>query len=630
MNMRLVRGLWTLLVGVKDALVLLLMLLFFGLLYAALSARPSPAIPSGGALLLDLRGTIVEQPAEVDPRELLLSQGNAPATREYRLRDLVRALDLAATDARVKAVALDLDRFLGAGQVALTDMGAAMDRVRRAGKPVLVYATGYTDDGYMLAAHASEVWLNPFGAVLIAGPGGSQLYYKGLLDKIGVTPKVYRVGQFKSAVEPFTLTGQSPAARAANQALADALWEAWQANVTAARPGARIVDYAMNPAAAALATRGDLPRAAKAAGLIDALGDRIDFGRRVAQIAGEGSGKERKPGNFRAIPLDNWLAANAPATAGDPIGVLTVAGTIIDGHAGPGTAAGDTIAERMLDAVRDGSIKALVVRIDSPGGSVTGSERIRSAILEARRRRIPVVVSMGNVAASGGYWIATAGDRIFAEPATITGSIGVFGILPTFRGTLEKLGLSVDGVKTTPLSGEPDLLAGTSPAFDAVLQSSIENTYGRFIALVAQSRRLPPARVNEIGQGRVWAGGVARQIGLVDRFGSLDAAIAEAARLAKLDPAKVHALYLDQDQSLGSQIVELFARPAEDGAGTDAFARVANVSRARLAGAVGDARMIAAGPVVQIRCLDCPAGPATGLAAADRTLFQAAMEFLAR
>lgn len=193
--MRLVRGIWKLLLGVKDALVLLAMLLFFLLLYALLSVAPSPGIEEGGALLVDLRGSLVEQPAERDPLELL--SGTTPVTREYRLRDVVRAIDLAATDSRVKAVAVDLDSFLGGGQVALGDVGKAMDRVRRAGKPVLAFATGYTDDGYLLAAHASEVWLNPFGGVLIAGPGGSNLYFKGLLEKVGIEPKIYRVGQFK-------------------------------------------------------------------------------------------------------------------------------------------------------------------------------------------------------------------------------------------------------------------------------------------------------------------------------------------------------------------------------------------------------------------------------------------------
>ena len=261
--MRVLRGLWKLLVGVKDALVLLLLLFFFGLLYAALTARPTPRLASSGALLVRLDGAVVEQPEDADPLALL--SGNGPATRQYRLRDVVRAIRFAATDPAVKVVVLDLDNFTGGGQAALAAVGAALDEVRRTGKPVLAYATGYSDESYQLAAHASEVWLNPVGAVLIAGPGAPHLYYKGLLDKLGVTTHVYRVGKFKSAVEPYILTGQSPEARAANQALADSLWQSWQQDVSQARPKAKgVAAYAGDPNAArtgavSLKDRGDHP-----------------------------------------------------------------------------------------------------------------------------------------------------------------------------------------------------------------------------------------------------------------------------------------------------------------------------------------------------------------------------------
>jgi protease-4 len=236
--MRLLRGFWKLLVGIKDGLVLLLMLMFFGALFAALSINPSPSVPSSGALLVDLDGSLVEQPADIDPLSFI--SGSTPATREYRLRDVVHGLAAAAKDDRAKAVVLDLDGFAGGGQATIAEAARAIDKVRAAGKPVLAYATGYTDDGYQLAAHASEIWLDPFGAVLLTGPGGSQLYYKGLLDKLGVATKVYRVGEFKSAVEPFTRTDQSPDAREANQALANSLWARWLGAVQQARPEARL------------------------------------------------------------------------------------------------------------------------------------------------------------------------------------------------------------------------------------------------------------------------------------------------------------------------------------------------------------------------------------------------------
>lgn len=601
--MRVLGGLWKLLVGIKDALALILLLIFFAFLSALLTVRPNPKIPTSGALLVRLNGTLVEQPSEASP--LALVSGDGPATREYRLRDVVRALRLAATDPAVKVVVLDLDSFVGGGQAAIAAAGQAADTVRRAGKPVLAYATGYGDDGYQLAAHASEVWLNPLGAVLLTGPGAPQLYYKGLLDKIGVTTHVYRVGKFKSAIEPYTRTDQSPEARAANQALVDALWGSWQQDVTQARPRARVAAYSADPNAALAAAAGDSGQAALSAGLVDQLGDRIGFGQRVVTLAGaDGTGQ---PGAFTTLSMDRYLAAH-PETAGS-VGVLTIAGEIVDGTTGPGKAGGETIARLLGEELGKRRIKALVVRVDSPGGSVTASERIRSAILAAKGRGIPVVVSMGSVAASGGYWVSTPATTIFAEPSTITGSIGVFGIIPTFAGSLQKLGLSADGVATTPLSGQPDVFRGTSPAFDTLIQTGIQSVYGRFIGLVAQSRRISPQRVDEIGQGRVWAGGIARQIGLVDRFGTLDDAIAFAAKSANLTGADARPRYIEQDAASWKTLLRDFTQKDQAGgdAAIDPWTRIAHRPQELLARALVDAQALAYGPAIQVRCIECGA-----------------------
>ncbi len=606
--MRFVRFIWRLMVGIKDALVLLLLLLFFGALYLVLSSSPNPAVASSGALLLDFRGSLVEQPAEGDPLGVL--SGDSGRVTQYRLRDLVRAIDAAAHDAKVKAVVLDLDAFTGGGQAAIATAGAALDKIRAAGKPVLAFATGYTDDSYQLASHASEIWVDPLGAVLIAGPGGSRLYYKGLLDKLGVTARVYKVGQFKSAVEPYIRTDQSPAARAANQALADALWASWRQEVGQARPKAQLADYVERIELAGGLPGKSFAESAVAAGLADQIGDRAAFGRRVAQIAGDNARKAG--GGFARIPFDNYLAGHPARSSGGAIGVVTVAGDIVDGIAPPGTAGGETIARLVADALAEKDLKALVVRIDSPGGSVTGSDRIRSAIMQAKAKGLPVVVSMGSLAASGGYWVATAGDRIFAEPATITGSIGVFGILPTFEGALAKLGLSADGVATTALSGQPDVLKGTSPAVDRLLQAGVEQIYARFIGLVAEARHLPVARVDEIGQGRVWAGGAARQLGLVDAFGGVDDAIAEAARRAGLDPASVHPVYIEREPSFRLKLLrDLFGGNGGGDSARDAFSRIAARPEALVATAIAEARKIARGPAIQVRCLECPADAPT-------------------
>jgi len=615
---RIVRGVWKLLVALKDLLVLLLLLLFFGLLYAALAGRSGTAIHDG-ALLLDLDGAVVEQPAEV--QALAALSGNR-GPRQFRLRDLVRAIDAARDDARVKAVVLDLDGFGGGFPATLNEVADALLRVRASGKPVLAYATGYTDAGYRLAAAASEVWVDPMGGSLFTGPGGTQLYYKGLLDKLGVTAHIYRVGRYKSAVEPYSRTEQSPDTRIANEALYGTLFAGWQDAIRRARPRAQVAPFLARPDQVVLAAGGDIAAANRRAGLVDRLGSRLQFGQRVAQIAGAEANKPA--GSFRTIGYQPWLRAHPLPTAGAAVGVLTVAGEIVDGEGPAGTAAGETVARALLDGLTTGDLKALVVRIDSPGGSTFASERIRSAVAEAKRRGLPVVISMGGIAASGGYWVATAGDVIFAEPATITGSIGIFGILPTFEGALARIGVTADGVRTTPLSGQPDLYRGTNPAFDAVLQSAIENGYRQFVGRVATARRMTPARVDAIGQGRVWDGGTARQLGLVDRFGTLGDAVAEAARRAHLDPAAVHPRYLERQPGWAAQIARSLGEDDEDddaAAGGDAFARVAAEQRGLALRALGDVRRLAGAGSIQARCLACAGlGPVTPTGSDTRLL----------
>ena len=604
--MRFVSKVWRVLVGVKDGLVLILMLLFFGVLYAALSASPYAGSAREGALVLDLKGSIVEQPARREAFAALT--GGTPAAREYRLRDIVHSLRTAATDGRVKAVVLDLDSFTGGGQSALADVAAAIEEVRRARKPVLAYATGYSDDAYQIASHASEIWLNPMGAVLIAGRGGTNLYFKGLLDKLGVTANVYRVGAYKAAVEPFIRNDMSPESREANQALAGALWERWLDEVQRARPKAQLRAFTMAPIERLAATNGDMAQAALSAGLVDKLGDRVEFGNRLRQIVD--TDDQALPGSYRGIKYEAWLSDNPAAVAGGQIGVVTVAGEIVDGEAGPGTAGAETIVRNLEKGLAKQNLKALVLRVDSPGGSVLASERIRQAVLEAKARGLPVVVSMGSLAASGGYWVATPADRIFAEPETITGSIGVFGILPSFEGTLAKLGVGADGVKTTPLSGEPDLLRGPSPMAGQLIQMSIENIYRRFIGLVSAARKLPPERVHQIAQGRVWDGGTARQLGLVDEFGSLDAAIAFAAKRAGIEAGAAQAVYLEQKPDFWDEMLAGIAEEDEDdsqSARSDVFSRTAARPQLMLMRGLHDAQRILSGPAVQARCLECPA-----------------------
>lgn len=618
---------WRLLVGVKDGLSLVFLLLFFFLLYAVLTARPSPAAVRDGALLLKLDGVVVEEQAAIDPIGVLLS-GQQPIT-EFEARDLVHAIDTAAADARIKAIVLDLSQFLGGGQVHLREIGDALARARRADKPVLAYAIGYGDDAMLLAAHASEVWVDPLGGAVIAGPGGSQLYFGQLLENLNVNARVYKVGEYKSAVEPFQRSDMSPEARENYEALYGALWDEWQATVAKARPKLQLDQVTEQPVEWVDRSNGDLATAAMAAGLVDKLGSRVAFGERVKEIAGEDPWNDR-PGAYAHTALDAWLADNQRETEGKAIGVVTIAGEIVDGDAGPGTAGGDRIA-KLLDEALDDDLAGLVVRVDSPGGSVLASEEIRRAILRHKAKKIPVAVSMGNLAASGGYWVATPADRIFAEPETITGSIGIFAVIPTFENAAQEIGVGTDGVRTTALSGQPDLIGGFTPEVDAILQSSIENGYDDFLTRVAAARKLTKARVDEIGQGRVWDGGTARQIGLVDQYGGVEDALSWVAERAKLGDGEWHAQWIGDDvKPYDTLIRRLIMSDSNDRAPNgDLFAMVAVRQQQLTAQVARDLDRLLSVRGMQAYCLECPTTPRARVEATEVGWFTRLVRFLA-
>jgi len=599
--MAFLKAIWRFVVGVKDLLVLCFLLIFFVGLYAMLNLAGGerPVQTSQGALLISLDGVVVEQPQISDPLEAMLTD-QAPI-HEYKLRNIITTLEAARTDPDVKAVVLDLGGFIGGGQVALSSIGEALDALRMAKKPVLTYAAFYEDDGYQLAAHASEIWLDPLGGVALTGPGGSHLYYKGLLDKLGINAHIYRVGSYKSAVEPFMRTGPSPEAQESSRLLSGSLWKSWQEEVQKARPAALIKSYSADPVGAVEASKGNFSRAALAARLVDKVGTPDMFDARVAELAGKS--EDGKTG-FAAIGYGDYLRAKKPANEGE-IGVLTIAGEIIDGEAGPGISGGTTIANQLEDALANQNLKALVLRVDSPGGSVTAAERIRRAILTAKSKGLPVVTSMANVAASGGYWVATPSDRIFAEPATVTGSIGVFGIIPSFESTLTKIGVTADGIKTTPLSGEPDFARGFSSEFNRITQLGVEDVYRRFLTYVGKARNMSPDKVDEVAQGRVWSGGSAHQLGLIDRFGGLKDAIAEAARLAKLDPAKARPYYIEAKPSRFEQFVLQWISPSARYNGEmGLMARQAYRQESLLTRALADARMMTRASI-QASCMEC-------------------------
>jgi protease-4 len=606
--MAFLKTLWSIAVGVKDALVLILLLVLFGGLWAAFNATgPAIRVPDGSALLVDLDGVLVDQASDVSPLAAL--SGNV-GLAETEAHDLVRAIDLAAADDRISMVVLDLDGFVGGGLANLQAVGDALGRFRKAGKRVEAFAIGYADDGYFLASHADRIWLDPLGTVAISGPGGNSLYFRSALEKLRVTVEVFRVGTYKSFIEPFTRDDSSAEARAADQALADDLWAVWRAGVQRQRPKLDMAAHATSwPSRVAGANRTQAELSLDS-GLVDMLASDMDFRRDLAKRLGAGDEPDL-PGDYRRIEADRYLAASAPREPGKAVALVHVSGSIVDGEAPPGGQAGGTSIARQIDrATADPEVAAIVLRVDSGGGSVTASETIRQALLQARVAKKPVVASLGPVAASGGYWVAMAADTVFAQPSTITGSIGVFGIVPTFERTLADLGVSTDGVATTPLSGQPDILGGLNEPTRAIFQGGVGDIYRRFVTLVAEARKLPVAEVEAIAEGRVWSGTRALQLKLVDRHGDLEAAIAEAGRRAGIEGRPPVRVFREEPPFLVRLLSDVGTGAAPP---VDALTRQVLASRARAVAQVQTALAVADGPAIQAHCLTCAAhGPPRG------------------
>ncbi len=601
--MTILRALWRFLVGVKDFLVLLLLLLFFVGIWGALNSRGGGvSVPDSGALVLALDGAIVDQGTQSGALDF--ATGNSSGG-ETQMRDLLRAIDKARGDGRIKGLVLDLDTFVGAGEANLQAIGQSLTRFRKAGKPVHAFATAYTDAGYYLAAHADKIWISPLGAVLVSGPGGANLYFRDALAKLDIDINVFKVGTYKAAVEPFTREDASPEAEAASQTLADSLWATWLADVERARPATDLAGFVAGLSQRVVAAGGDQAKVALDARLVDAIASRSQFDAAMVKLFGEGT--PGRFGSYSGIGLSRYIAAIRPVVpeSGSAVGVVYVTGDIVDGEAPRGTAGGTTIARAIADATDNDDIKALVVRVDSGGGSVLASEEIRQALLGAKAKGLPIIASFGPVAASGGYWVATAADEIYAQPSTITGSIGVFAIIPTFARSLASLGIDSDGVKTTPYSGEPDVVRGLGPETRILLQASVEDIYRRFTGIVSAARKLPVAEVDRIGQGRVWAGTTALRLKLVDKMGDLDAAVAAAGARAGLK-GEIRTIAVEKGATPFEQFFASFAPTDEaEQAARDPYAKLIAASRLHLLAAIGDVRALASGPVMQASCLEC-------------------------
>lgn len=517
-------------------LIFLLVLLFVVL---ALLPKEPLVLPDEFALTLAPTGYLVDEESYVDPVNMLLS-GSDDAPTETPIRPLIQAIDAGRTDPRVSGLVLELDGLLGGGISKLEEVGAALQRFKDSDKPIIALGSLYTQEQYYLASYADEIYLDPMGSVLLTGYANYRNYFKSAMDKLSVNFHVFRVGKYKDFIEPYTRDDMSPESREHNSEWLNQLWGVYTSRVEALRqlPSGAVNDYIRNMDVQLASVGGDSAQLALESQLIDGILSH----RERQQLLTERFGHSDYGDHYNGVGHRTFLAdvrRQSPSPANNRVGLIVASGTISTGEQPEGSIGSDSFLQRLQQVQDDPNIKALVIRIDSGGGSAYASEVIRSEIAALRAEGMPVLVSMGSMAASGGYWMAAGADEIWATPTTLTGSIGVFGALPTFEDSLEKIGIHVDGVGTTPLAGSMRLDRTLTPQANRIIQQTVNHIYQQFIDLVAEARGLTPERVDQLGQGRVWTGATAQELGLVDRLGSLEDTLAAAAEHAELDDYEV-------------------------------------------------------------------------------------------
>ena len=524
--------LWSWLDAGRRLVLNLVFLLLIVIVVVAVFKSRGPVLSDKTALVLDLQGVIVEQHAD-DLRATALQQVRGQDTQKTQLRDLLTVLDAAAKDAHISHVVLVLDEFQGTGLATLREVAAALDRFKASGKKVIAWGSSYDQRQYFLAAHASEVFIHPMGMVFLEGFGRYRNYYRDALDKVGVSINLIRVGTYKSAAEPFIANAASPAAKDAESFLYQGLWRTYTDGVEKARklPAGAVMAYIDGAPEQLAAVSGDSAKLALQAKLVDGIKTRDELRELLIQRGAKDDDQAR---GFRQIAFGDYLARQRPSFTGDAVGVIVAEGEIVEGVAPAGLVGGRSTAALIRKAREDSNIKALVLRVNSPGGSAFGSELVRRELELTRQAGKPVVVSMGDLAASGGYWMSMAADQVIADAATITGSIGVFALLPTADQAMDKLGVHTDGVPTTWLGGAGDPRRPLDPRFASMVQSSIDHIYADFTAKAAQARKTRPEKIDEVAQGRVWTGAQAKERGLVDNLGSYGDALKAASARAKL------------------------------------------------------------------------------------------------
>lgn len=520
---------------VLSNLIFILILIF---VFLALSPTPTEPLPDEFALRIAPSGFLVEEESYIDARSLLL--GAETNEMETPVHQLIDSIDAARDDNRVDALVLELDNFMGGGISKLEEVGAALARFRESGKPIIAVSDYYTQEQYYLASQADEIYIDPMGSVLLTGFASYRTYFKDALDKLAINFHVFRVGRYKDFIEPFTRNDMSQESREHNSEWLNQLWGVFTTRVEQRRqlPAGAIDSYITDLDRSLESVGGNGAQLALESQLVDGV---------ITVIERENMLTERfgfSPyGDFyNSVNHEAYLADvgrfEQPESDGK-VGLLIATGGITDGEQESGGIGSETFRQRLQQVREDGDIKALVVRIDSGGGSAFASEVIRAELASLRAEGMPVLVSMGSVAASGGYWIAAGADEIWATPTTLTGSIGVFGAVPTFEDSLGKLGIYVDGVATAPMAGATRLDRELSPQASNVIQQTVNNIYNQFLSIVAEARGMDVERVHDLAQGRVWTGARAHELGLVDQLGSLEEALAAAARHAELENFEV-------------------------------------------------------------------------------------------
>jgi len=546
---------WRILEGLRKVLHLILLLVIFGFLLAALHTSV-PSIPKTAALVIAPEGELVEQ-LSGDPLRRAFGEASGGPAPETLLRDVIDAIEAAKGDERIKIIVLDLSNLSTSGLSKLQEIGAALRDFRGSGKRVVVAADSLDQTQFYLAAQAGEVYLDPLGLVYVDGFSYYRMFLKDAIDKLGVDVNVFRAGTFKSYTDQFSRSDMAPSEREESSVWLQALWNSYSQDVTRARsltPNA-LNEYVADAPAALTAVNGDAAKLAMQRGLVTALKSRRQLADDLKGIVGEDADTH----SFNSVGMSQYLSAVRPKHGLGPksdtrVGIVVAAGEILDGHQPPGKIGGESTADLLRQARYDKAVKAVVLRVDSPGGSMFASELILREVQALRKAGKPVVVSMSTYAASGGYYISAAANQIFASPTTLTGSIGVFSVVPTFQRTLEKIGVKVDGLGTTPLAGSLRLDRPLDDAARRILQTSVDHAYDEFLHRVGEGRKKSVEDVDKIAQGRVWAGVDAQRIGLVDHLGGLKDAIDAAAKLAELG-SSYEVDYIEPELSLREELL---------------------------------------------------------------------------